>query len=84
MAQVVAERGGLLYETGPGGEVGVDLTDDDVEAAVLSLTEHEEYLSLLDPETPVAQQARTQVDVSTQGGSGRRSIFILKQESSTD
>lgn len=79
VAQVVAERGGLLYETGPGGEVSVDLTDEDVEAAVVSLSEHEEYLSVLDPDTPVIEQSRNQVDMSTRGADGsRRSIFIMR------
>lgn len=83
VGQVVADQGGLLYETGPGGGVSVDLNDDDVEAAVGSLAEHEEYLSVLDPKTPVAQQARNQVNMSTLGDDGsRRSIFILKHESS--
>ncbi|MDO5736660.1 MAG: PIG-L family deacetylase [Propionibacteriaceae bacterium] len=79
VAQVVAERGGLLFETAPSGEHTVELECEDVEAAVASLAEHEQYLSVLDPGTPVAEQARRQVDMSTIGEDGaRRSTFILR------
>lgn len=77
VAQVVDKQGGHLFETGPNGGHRVDLRDEDVEAAVASLSEHTEYLSVLDPETPVAVQSRRQVDMSTLGQDGtRRSIFI--------
>ncbi len=70
-----------LFETSPNGEYFVEVTDDDVEAAVASLAEHEEYLSVLDPDTPVIEQARNQVDMSTlQDDGSRRSIFILRHE----
>ena len=79
VAEVVKDRGGLLFETAPGGEFVVDLADEDVEAAVASLTEHEEYLSVLDPTTPVAEQARRQVDMTTLVDDGsRNSTFILR------
>ncbi len=77
VAQVVRERGGRLFETGPTGDHRVDLRDEDVEAAVASLSEHQQYLSVLDPHTPVEVQARRQVDMSTRGDDGaRRSTFI--------
>lgn len=79
VGQVVAERGGWLFETGPNGEHSVELENEDVEAAVASLAEHEEYLSVLDPDTPVVEQARRQVDMSTRGEDGaRRSVFIQR------
>lgn len=84
VGQVVDERGGWLFETGPGGDHTVQLGDEDVEAAVASLSEHEEYLSVLDPETPVPVQARRQVEMSTRGADGaRRSVFIHRAGPST-
>ncbi len=79
VAQVVGQQGGRLFETGPNGDHRVDLTESDVEAAVASLAEHEQYLSVLDPDTPVTEQARNQVDMTTQGEDGARSsAFIWK------
>lgn len=79
VAQVVGQQGGRLFETGPSGDHRVDLLESDVEAAVASLAEHEQYLSVLDPDTPVAEQARNQVDMTTQGEDGARSsAFIWK------
>ncbi len=70
-----------LFETAPEGEYFVDVTDEDVEAAVAALAEHDQYLRVLDPETPVIEQARNQVDMSTLGADGsRRSTFILRHE----
>lgn len=84
VADVVADRGGRLYETAPSGEVVVELTEGDVEAAVASLTEHEQYLSVLDPTTPVAEQARGQVDMTTRRDDGtRKSAFILVNDLTT-
>lgn len=37
------------------------MSDEDVQAAINSLAEHEVYLSVLDPKTPVMSQARAQV-----------------------
>ncbi len=83
VADVVAEQGGLLFETAPSGDHVVDLADADVEAAVASLTEHEQYLSVLDPDTPVAVQARRQIDMTT-GGGAHRSTFLLKSPRPTE
>ncbi|RMB62213.1 hypothetical protein [Tessaracoccus antarcticus] len=38
------EQGGWLFETGPGDGHVVQLDNQDVEAAVVSLSEHEQYL----------------------------------------
>ena len=83
LAQVVEQRGGRLFETGPNGDHRVDLLESDVEAAVASLAEHEQYLSVLDPDTPVAAQARNQVDMSTRGESGARSSSFIRKAVAT-
>lgn len=68
-----------LFETAPNGDYIVEVTDEDAEAAVAALAEHEQYLAVLDPETPVIEQARNQVDMSTLAEDGsRRSTFILR------
>ncbi len=73
-----------LFETAPRGDYVVEVSDEDIEAAVAALTEHEHYLRVLDPDTPVPEQARNQVDMSTQGEDGsRRSAFILRRERKT-
>lgn len=54
-----------LFENGPGATHGQPV-DGYVEAAVASLAAHEVYLSVLDPATPVIEQARRQVEESTQ------------------
>lgn len=71
-----------LFENGP--EVThVETVDGFVESAVSSLAEHETYLSVLDPDTPVVMQARTQVDMTTAPRpdfGGRRAVeFILRR-----
>ena len=72
-----------LFETAPNGEYIVEVSDEDVEAAVAALVEHEQYLRVLDPDTPVSEQARKQVEMSTLAPDGsRRSTFILRQERS--
>lgn len=53
-----------LFVNGPDSTHAVDV-DDFVELAVASLAEHREYLSVLDPDTPVVEQARAQVDMTT-------------------
>ena len=50
-----------LFENGPEPTHHVDVSDEDVQAAINSLAEHEVYLSVLDPKTPVMSQARAQV-----------------------
>jgi LmbE family N-acetylglucosaminyl deacetylase len=72
-----------LFENGP------DVTHAEVidarcfERAVDSLAAHDVYLSVLDPDTPVIEQARRQVDMTTTPRpefSGRRTVeLILKR-----
>jgi hypothetical protein len=51
--------------------------------AVASLAAHEAYLSVLDPDTPVIEQARKQVDMTTPPRldfGGQRTVeFILRR-----
>ncbi|MDA2893902.1 PIG-L family deacetylase [Mycolicibacterium sp. BiH015] len=54
-----------LFENGPGATHGQPV-DGYVETAVASLAAHEVHLSVLDPATPVVEQARRQVQESTQ------------------
>lgn len=54
-----------LFENGPGATYGQPV-DGHIEAAVASLAAHEVYLRVLDPNTPVTEQARQQVEEVTQ------------------
>lgn len=58
---VVAPLGIWQFENGPEPTHHVEVTDEDVQAAIYSLAEHEVYLRVLEPTTPVAAQARAQV-----------------------
>ncbi|WP_226997252.1 hypothetical protein [Tessaracoccus aquimaris] len=58
---VVAPLGIWQFENGPEPTHHVEVSDEDVQAAIDSLAEHEVYLRVLDPTTPVAAQARAQV-----------------------
>jgi LmbE family N-acetylglucosaminyl deacetylase len=53
-----------LFENGPGATHGQPV-DGYVDAAVQSLAAHEVYLRVLDPDIPVLEQARKQVEEST-------------------
>jgi LmbE family N-acetylglucosaminyl deacetylase len=53
-----------LFEHGPGGTHG-EVVDGHLATAVDSLAAHETYLSVLDPATPVREQARLQVADAT-------------------
>ena len=57
----VAPLGIWQFENGPEPTHHVEVTDEDVQAAIASLAEHEVYLRVLEPNTPVAAQARAQV-----------------------
>ena len=57
-----------------------------IDVAVASLAAHDVYLSVYDPDTPVIEQARKQVDMTTlpplPGLEGDRSVeFILRRQS---
>jgi LmbE family N-acetylglucosaminyl deacetylase len=73
-----------FFEHGPGGTHG-EVVDDFIDVGVDSLAAHDVYLSVVDPETPVREQARKVVDMTTQpplpGLEGHRSVeFILKRQ----
>jgi LmbE family N-acetylglucosaminyl deacetylase len=70
-----------LFENGPEPTHG-EVIDGYVDVAVDSLSAHEAYLSVLDPNTPVVEQARQQVEMATPVRSelgGRIAEFILKR-----
>ncbi|MFV8231587.1 PIG-L deacetylase family protein [Mycolicibacterium fortuitum] len=70
-----------LFENGP-DPTHCEVVDGYTDLAVSSLAAHEVYLSVLDPQTPVVEQARKQVEMSTPGlpGFGQRTVgFILKR-----
>lgn len=70
-----------LFENGP-EPTHCEVVDGYTEIAVNSLAAHEVYLSVLDPEMPVMEQARRQVEMSTPAlpGFGERTVgFILKR-----
>jgi hypothetical protein len=72
-----------LFENGPEVTHAEVIDDDCFDRAVASLSEHTVYLSVLDPNTPVAEQARKQVDRATTPRpdfGGRRTVeFILRR-----
>jgi LmbE family N-acetylglucosaminyl deacetylase len=71
-----------LFENGP-EPTHREVVDGYIDVAVASLNAHEAYLSVLDPDTPVIEQARKQVDMATEPRSdfgGRRTVgFILRR-----
>lgn len=56
------ERPRWLFENGPGSTHRVAVGEHDVQRAISSLAEHDVYLAVLDPDTPVREQARAQVE----------------------
>lgn len=54
-----------LFVNGPGSTHAVDV-EDYVQLAIDSLAEHKVYLEVLDPDTPVVEQARRQVEMTTE------------------
>jgi LmbE family N-acetylglucosaminyl deacetylase len=72
-----------LFACGPNG-THAETVDDFVDIAVDSLAAHTNYLVALDPDTPVVDQARKQVDMTTPAHpdfGGRRIVeFILLAE----
>ncbi|AZG44978.1 PIG-L deacetylase family protein [Gordonia insulae] len=71
-----------LFENGPQATHAVDVTEQ-IDLAVSSLAAHEQYLSVLDPDTPVVEQARRQIDMVTAPredfGGVRAACFELKR-----
>jgi LmbE family N-acetylglucosaminyl deacetylase len=72
-----------LFEHGPEVTHAELIDDRCFERAVASLAAHDVYLSVLDPDTPVIEQARKQVDMATSPRpefNGRRTVeLILKR-----
>lgn len=72
-----------LFENGPGMTHG-ETVDGYVDVAVEALAAHFAYLSVLDPDTPVEEQARQQVEMTTQPCAefgGRHTVeFILRRQ----
>ncbi len=72
---------GWLFENGP-DPTHCEVVDGYTDLAVSSLAAHEVYLSVLDSQTSVVEQARKQVEMSTPAlpGFGERTVgFILKR-----
>lgn len=71
-----------LFENGPEITHG-EAVDDYLDRAVASLAAHDVYLSVLDPDTPVQERARKQVEMTTQRRpdfDGKHTVeFILKR-----
>lgn len=61
-ARTANHRPRWVFESSPNPTHTQVIEAQDVEAAVASLAEHTEYLSVLDPDTPVPTQARRQVE----------------------
>src|SRR6476659_94156 len=73
-----------LFENGPEVTHAEVIDDDCFDRAVASLAAHEVYLSVLDPNTPVLEQAHTQVDMTTTPRPefrGRRTVEIILRRS---
>ncbi|GAB99790.1 hypothetical protein GONAM_10_02610 [Gordonia namibiensis NBRC 108229] len=64
-----------LFENGPAATHAVDV-DVQFEVAVRSLAAHDRYLSVLDPDTPVLDQARAQIDRATAPRDGSDGVRI--------
>lgn len=76
--QAMAEPPRYLFESGGAATHGVQVSAIDIERAVQSLTQHVEYLSALDPATPVIEQARNQIEqVGVVSAAGRMIGFTL-------
>jgi len=74
-----------LFENGPDVTHAEVIDDDCFNRAVSSLAAYDVYLSVLDPDTPVLEQARKQVDMTTTPRpefDGKRTVeFILRRSS---
>ncbi|KXP00679.1 PIG-L deacetylase family protein [Tsukamurella pseudospumae] len=71
VAEAVADKDVRAFQTAPEPTLIVDVSGF-VERAVESLAEHRQYLSVLDPTTPVIEQARAQVASATEPRGGFR------------
>jgi LmbE family N-acetylglucosaminyl deacetylase len=79
----LTDRPRWLFENGPEVTHAEVIDDVHFDLAVASLSAHDVYLSVLDPATPVIEQARKQVDMTTtprpEYGGQRTVEFILKR-----
>jgi LmbE family N-acetylglucosaminyl deacetylase len=77
------DRPRWLFENGPDVTHAEVIDERCYTLAVASLAAHDVYLSVLDPSTPVLEQARRQVDMTTEPRpefNGRRTVeFILRR-----
>jgi LmbE family N-acetylglucosaminyl deacetylase len=69
-----------LFSNGPGA-THIETVDGFIDVAVESLAAHEKYLSILDPDTPVVEQARRVLDMTTptQADGRRTAGFVLER-----
>ncbi|MEO6956259.1 MAG: PIG-L family deacetylase [Antricoccus sp.] len=76
--EAMDERPRYLFESGGLATHSVKVSPTDVERAVQSLAQHAEYLSVLDPATPVIEQAVNQIDkVGVVSAAGRSIGFTV-------
>lgn len=73
-----SDAGPLMFENGPEPTHRVNVTEDDIESAVRSLAQHDKYLSVLDPDTPVEKQARDQVEMTINKDGGQRFVGLAQ------
>ncbi len=76
----LADKPRWLFQCGP-GPTHVEDVDGYLDVATESLAAHEVYLSVLDPATPVHEQARKVVDMTTSAQPGRRVAGFVLQRS---
>lgn len=76
----LADKPGWLFQGGP-GPTHVEDVEAYLDVATESLAAHDVYLSVLDPATPVPEQARRVVDMTTSAQPGRRVAGFRLQRS---
>lgn len=78
---VLAEPPRWLFQNGP-QPTHIETVDGFIDVAVDSLAAHDVYLSVLDPATPVREQARQIIDMTTPEVDGHRVVsFVLQRNS---
>ncbi|MGV0625564.1 PIG-L deacetylase family protein [Mycolicibacter minnesotensis] len=76
----LADKPRWLFQGGP-APTHIEVVDGYLEAAARSLAAHEVYLTVLDPATPVLEQARKVVDMTTSAHNGCRAAGFILQRS---
>jgi hypothetical protein len=72
-----------LFSIGPAA-THIETVDGFIDVAVAALAAHEKYLSTLDPDTPVVEQARKVLDMTAPAradAGGRRAVGFMLQRS---